>query len=181
MARRFTLRSSHLLMWSSPLLLLVLVFTISSRPLRPVTTSTTLPTATTTTRPTASTTTTDPATTTTDPATTTTGADRSATTSTLATTTTHASSGDSTTTSVVASERVDGGELSLSQPNAVVPLRGPGEWTLASSQAVASTLICAGRVHGVAATFRLAVGQSCQLNIVVNTGAPTTWTLNAVR
>ena len=174
MARRFTLRSSHLLMWSSPLLLLVLVFTISSRPLRPVTTSTTLPTATTTTRPTASTTTTDPATTTT-------GADRSATTSTLATTTTHASSGDSTTTSVVASERVDGGELSLSQPNAVVPLRGPGEWTLASSQAVASTLICAGRVHGVAATFRLAVGQSCQLNIVVNTGAPTTWTLNAVR
>ena len=185
MPRPFTLRSSHLLMWSSPLLLLVLVFTITSRPLHPSASTTSLAHTTTTAtagRPTTTTTTTTSTTSTTSTTTVTPATTTTTTTSIDQPTTTRAGASDvSTTTSVVASELVDGGRLDLAHPNEVVPLGGPGQWSLTSSEPVVSTLICAGHGKVVATTFRLAAGQTCQLNIVVDTGAPTQWALNAVR
>jgi hypothetical protein len=76
---------------------------------------------------------------------------------------------------------VASGSLSLSQPNAVEPLRGPGAWVLRSSHNVSSSLLCGPRDEVVTSIIRLAAGQNCQLNIIVDTGVRTTWTLNTVR
>ena len=179
--RRFTLRSSHLLMWSSPLLLLVLVFTLNSRPLHPVTSTTTAKTTTSRAPSVTSTTTTTTTTITSKPPATTTTANLAVTTTTAA----RAHSSNSTTTSVAATALASGenraGALTLAFPEAVVPLHGPGQWSLNATHAIASELICGSHSLAVTTLAELGSNQSCQLAITVATGAPTTWTLRAVR
>jgi hypothetical protein len=185
-------------MWSSPLLLLVLVFTLNSRPLHPATAA---PTTSTTATPTTSTTsgpgptTTSPATTTstttTEPATESTTSTTPATTP--ATTTLNPPSGITTTTigdrgatssgsieANGASSVVDSGHLSLSAPAALVPLSGPGRWSVAASHPVTLTVLCGSRSGTVNGSWQLAADQKCQLDITIATGAPTSWSLHRV-
>ena len=202
--RRFTLRTSHLLMWSSPLLLLVLVFTLNSRPLHATTTTTTTTTTATTTtlRPLRTSTSTTAHTPTSTglaiaphtPATSST-APTPTSTSTITTTPTTSSpvvattsvprahSSVSTTTSVVASVSAENrtGVLTLDSPEAVFPLRGPGQWSVVADHAVTTELICGSQSRDVVGTVRVAATQTCQLAITIATGAPTSWILRAVR
>ncbi|HEY5302837.1 MAG TPA: hypothetical protein VIJ86_02120 [Acidimicrobiales bacterium] len=88
-------------------------------------------------------------------------------------------------TSVVTSAHSAGarlrGDLSLDSPAAVVPLRGPGQWTLTTSRAVATTLLCGSHSSDVVNTVRVSTNQTCQLDITVTTGAPTAWTLTPIQ
>lgn len=195
MARRpFTLRSTHLLMWSSPLLLLVLVFTLTARPLHVSPTSTTTPS---TTERSLTTTTQDSTTTTRNhnqnSATTSTSTSTSTTTSTMnptpAMTLTSgvplAHSYGVTTTSVAAIVTLGAltarGELTLASPTVVLPLRGPGQWALESSHAVTTSLQCGAQSVVVVALVRIVRSQVCLLDIAVKREAPITWTLHAAR
>ena len=73
------------------------------------------------------------------------------------------------------------GSLDLNSPNDVVPLSGPGNWSVVATHPVALSLNCAGRLRTVSADWSLPHGQDCQLNIVVDTGATTAWTLSVTR
>ena len=197
-------------MWSSPLLLLVLVFTLNSRPLHVEPTTSSGPSTTTTSRATSSTTTTpsitmpagrfgpepkkgakstEVTTTTaaivtsvsmTDPKSTTTTQPRVATRPSP-----RANSSASTTTSVAASEVLGAleasGQLTLAQPNAVLPLRGPGHWVLLSSHEVTRTLQCGSRSVALSERIVIATNQRCLLNVAVQKEAPTSWTLRTDR
>lgn len=187
-------------MWSSPLLLLVLVFTLTSRPLHPSTTTSTTPrpvvtlpheatpTTITTVSPSTTTSTTLVVPTTRGPARVDTSPATRRTTNRVAVTKTAARSAPSSgviATSVVANanaRRVDlRGALSLNSPAALVPLSGPNQWTLVATHRVTSTLLCGSRSSAVDTTVRVSRNQTCQLDITVATGAPTAWTLRLVQ
>ena len=168
----FSLKSAHLLMWSSPILLLILVFTLTSAssPHRPATTtpstSTSLsvaasPTVTTTTpqRPTSTVTT------------------RLAVVSSSNVT-------DSTTrpvapvTNASALNGALAGSLSPQIALVDVPLRGPGSWSLATSGPTNQVLICAGQSSPVTSQVVVGATQSCQLEITSTSAeASLTWQL----
>ena len=177
MSRRTPLKATHVLMWSSPVLLLVLVFTLGSnsggaRPLS--TTTTTAPMQSTTSI--AHTTTTVRTVTTTVPETTppTTLPARSG--SAAPTTTTvpaHAPThGTSATNAAVA------GTLSASLNEVAVPLSGPGTWTLTTTGATTQRLYCSSQSTPVNATVVVGAGVTCQFEIAAtDPGAPLTWQL----
>ena len=220
-------------MWSSPLLLLVLVFTLNSHPVtrdtspasaatattmgEPSTTSTrhasngphhtttpkgvrTPPSTSSATNPSTTLTTTTTTTTTPTPTTTPTTTPRAtsrvtpvatatsttltkATTTKTATTLASPSSRDSTANSVAVNVGVAsvGGRLTLTTPAALIPLRGPGQWTLDADHPVATTLLCGAHSDTVSLAVRIVGRQNCLLDINVTTGAPTAWTLRAAR
>jgi len=172
-------------MWSSPLLLLVLLFTLTatSKPStrlvivhEPSTVSSTSPTTTTVV---GSTTSTAP--------TTTTSVVRS-TTSTM-TNETHFAVATSSIVrspahapSVSVSSGVITGSLSRAFAVAVVPLRGPGTWTLSSSAPIIAQLLCPNVSGPVNALIVVNGVQSCQLKLIsANAEVSPTWQLTPLR
>jgi len=161
-------------MWSSPLLLLVLVFTLTGSSTTPaghhlesgaraVTTSTR-----------ESTTSTVPVTSTTPPP--------------VATTTILKNSSVSVTNSTVKptgpvpSTNVANGELEGSVSSALrevdIPLQGPGIWTLSTTSPSLNHLECPTSMRGVGNYIALLTSESCQLQIAsATTGASLTWLL----
>jgi hypothetical protein len=206
MRRPHSLKSAHWVMWSSPVLLLVLVFTLtassSSTPPRHLATHAT---SSTTTVPTATSTSTTlapvaakpshPATTTTVPTTkVTTPRSRPAFAATTITTyppptnVNRASNSSSGTDSSVksnangsaenASNDVVSGQLSPELAVADVPLRGPGTWAVASSAPLSVTLTCAGTTITVQTQFEIAAHTSCQITITApSSNQNVTWEL----
>ena len=185
--KHFSLRSAHLVMWSSPLLLLVLLFTLTatSKPStrlvivhEPSTVSSTSPT-TTTPAVVGSTTSTAP--------TTTTSVVRS-TTSTMTNATHFAVATGSIVRSparapsVSVSSGVVTGALSRAFAVAVVPLRGPGTWTLSSSAPINAQLLCPNVSGPVNALIVVNGVQSCQLKLTsANAEVSPTWQLTPLR
>src|SRR5674476_503294 len=161
--KHFSLRSAHLVMWSSPLLLLVLLFTLTatSKPStrlvivhEPSTVSSTSPT---TTQP---------------------EVVNSTTTSTAPTTTTSMTNethfavatgsivrSPARAPSVSVSSGVVTGALSRAFAVAVVPLRGPGMWTLTSSAPITAQLLCPDVSGPVNALIVVNGAQRCQLKL----------------
>ena len=183
--KHFSLRSAHLVMWSSPLLLLVLLFTLTatSKPStrlvivhEPSTVSSTSPTTTTVV---GSTTSTAP--------TTTTSVVRS--TTTTMTNETHFAVATSSIVrspahapSVSVSSGVVTGALSRAFAVAVVPLRGPGTWTLSSSAPIIAQLLCPNVSGPVNALIVVNGVQSCQLKLIsANAEVSPTWQLTPLR
>lgn len=171
-SHRYSFRSAHLVMWSSPLLLLVLVFTLTN--------STKTPAATTAHHPSPDQTSTSapPATTSTVAASTTT-----TTTSEASATPSYSATGSTATPvapasgSNVSSGGLEG-NLDHAFPVAVVPLQGPGTWTLVTSAAVRSLLNCATTSSSVTGRVVIAQSQSCQLEITSsNPEVSQTWQL----
>jgi len=74
-----------------------------------------------------------------------------------------------------------GGHLTLATPAALIPLSGPGQWTLDADHPVATTLLCGAHSDAVSLSVRIVGRQKCLLDINVATGAPTAWTLRAAR
>jgi hypothetical protein len=186
--KHFSLRSAHLVMWSSPLLLLVLLFTLTatSKPStrlvivhEPSTVSSTSPTTTTTPAVVGSTTSTAP--------TTTTSVVRS--TTTTMTNETHFAVATSSIVrspahapSVSVSSGVVTGALSRAFAVAVVPLRGPGTWTLSSSAPIIAQLLCPNVSGPVNALIVVNGVQSCQLKLTsANAEVSPTWQLTPLR
>src|SRR5664279_911698 len=185
--KHFSLRSAHLVMWSSPLLLLVLLFTLTatSKPStrlvivhEPSTVSSTSPT---TTKPAvvSSTTSTAP--------TTTTSVMRSTTTTMTNETHFAVATGSIVRSpahapSVSVSSGVVTGALSRAFAVAVVPLRGPGTWTLSSSAPINAQLLCPNVSGPVNALIVVNGVQSCQLKLTsANAEASPTWQLTPLR
>jgi hypothetical protein len=180
--QRFSIRGAHLLMWSSPLLLLVLVFTLRGSNTTPEVhhlanvvhdnTTTTLASTTTTSRATSPT----------------------STTATVAMpTTTHPpsrSSGvaTSSTAKVTASEPsanvtsgVLEGQLSLALGVVDIPLQGPGIWTLSTTAPSVNQVDCPTSTRSVSTYIAVVNSQHCQLQISpATTGASLTWLLTPV-
>lgn len=174
-----SLKSTHLLMWSSPVLLLVLVFTLTSSARMPAApTSTTMTSA---------------------PRTTTTVADarNSSTPPTTSTTTTIAlahpteTSFDSVTSSTVRSAAPAPSAPAMSGALAGVlesgsrvdvPLLGPGAWTLLTSVSAAAFLNCGSASEPLSGRVVVGPDQSCQLEITSTAvGTPTAWQLVPTR
>ena len=186
--KHFSLRSAHLVMWSSPLLLLVLLFTLTatSKPStrlvivhEPSTVSSTSPT------------TTQPAvvnsTTTSTAPTTTTSVVRSTTTTTTNETHFAVATGSTVRSparapNVSVSSGVVTGALSRAFAVAVVPLRGPGTWTLSSSAPIIAQLLCPNVSGPVNALIVVNGVQSCQLKLTAaNAEVSPTWQLTPLR
>ncbi len=191
--RRFTLRTSHLLMWSSPLLLLVLVFTMNSRPLHAAraTGSTVSPTMTTGAATGTTSTPRTPRIAPRRPATraAATAPGRSTIPRTVpphAETTSgppaHSAAVTATSVarSVIVATVLHSGQLTLGSPEAILPLHGPGRWSLVDDHAVSSSLVCATVSSPVSDVVTVSTSQTCQLAITIATGAPTTWTLRNI-
>jgi hypothetical protein len=203
-----SLKSTHWVMWSSPVLLLVLVFTLtassSSTPPRHLDSLTVPPeSAPLHTRTPSPPTTTAPVTTTTSPIS---HRKRATTTRHVADTTspTYVSTPSAPTTIAVpdknssgvtvsnvkssvnasadsASSGVVSGQLNPTLDVADVPLRGPGTWNVATSAPVTVTLTCAGATIAVDGQFEIAPRTTCQVTIA--TMAPNrsvTWELTPV-
>ena len=183
--KHFSLRSAHLVMWSSPLLLLVLLFTLTatSKPStrlvivhEPSTVSSTSPTTTTVV---GSTTSTAP--------TTTTSVVRSTTTTMTNETHFAVATGSivrspARAPSVSVSSGVVTGALSRAFAVAVVPLRGPGTWTLSSSAQIIAQLLCPNVSGPVNALIVINGVQSCQLKLTsANAEVSPTWQLTPLR
>ena len=183
-SQRYSIRSAHLVMWSSPLLLLVLVFTLTnSTPAPGNSDKKHHPSA-------LSSTTTSRATSFTTPVTTIRPRVTS-TTSTAPTTTTSEASANpyggsisSTATSVALAPNVNASSGALEgtlNPNlevADVPLQGPGTWTLATSAQSHSRLSCSSVSEAVVARVSILSTQSCQLVITsFSPGVSQTWQL----
>lgn len=162
---------AHVLAWSSPLLLLVLLFTVTSRT-PPATTSGAASTVgpTTTSRP-SPTTTGRPAVPPTRPP---------ATTSEPRSSVATASNGRSPASALsesVASGSLEG-TLSAGFAVAVVPLQGPGTWTLGGSSTISALLDCPSVSGPVVGVVVIADRQSCQLELTsTNVEASPTWQL----
>jgi hypothetical protein len=174
------LKSTHLLMWSSPILLVVLVFTLTSssghatRATVPSTTS--VPASTTTVRATAATTTSTPRTAPQPP-------------SAIAPVVSNYVSVTSSTVKSVApapnvrpSSGVLAGTLSPELGVVDVPLQGPAAWILTTSAPTRQTLSCGPQT--IPATNHVEVGanQSCQLEIAsMAVGTSIEWQLTPTR
>jgi hypothetical protein len=182
----FSLKSAHLLMWSSPLLLLILVFTLTSPPApRAPEVSSPPPSST------SPVSTQVPNTTTTSLATTTPSAKvKVAAKTTVTTWLVVTNFSNVTTTSVkrvapISNANALSGELSGALgpgfESVDVPLLGPGTWTLAASASTDQSLSCGGDASPVASQIVVGSNQSCQLEIA-STSAETslTWQLTPV-
>ncbi|MGA2969910.1 MAG: hypothetical protein ABSE75_08900 [Acidimicrobiales bacterium] len=185
MARKLSsLRSAHLLMWSSPLLLVVLVFTLTSSASPRTTQALNRPPTTTSTVPIVV-----PASPTTS-TTTTTLLPKKAPTVTAAKTTSKkkfSSATDSNAKSVAppssttVSNSVLSGSLSSAFAVADVPLRGPGLWTLATSTPITAQLLCTSRTVSVSRRVVIMTNQSCQLQLTsTNPEVSPTWQLTPI-
>src|SRR5665213_908869 len=157
--KHFSLRSAHLVMWSSPLLLLVLLFTLTATS-KPSTRLVIVHAPSTTTSVVRSTTTTM------------TNETRFAVaTSSIVRSPAHAPS-------VSVSSGVVTGALSRAFAVAVVPLRGPGTWTLSSSAPIIAQLLCPNVSGPVNALVVVNGVQSCQLKLTsANAEVSPTWQL----
>ena len=193
MARaHFSLKSTHLIMWSSPILLVVLVFTLTSAapPNDPAASSH---------RPSsksAATTTTSTPTTTSTSTTTTTAATkppshRSPSTTLVTTTPQVALSSSVVTTTTVrrtnaapnasAMNAGSSGELAPGFEVVDVPLRGPGSWTFSASASTSQSLQCGAQTSPVFQQVVVGATQSCQLVISsTSSKASLTWQLTRV-
>jgi hypothetical protein len=164
-------RAAHLVMWSSPLLLLILVFTLTNASNAPTPSSTTLTTTTSSnTQPPATTTTASLAPRTTQSSTrspvTTTSAPNVVTTSEpYATTTSSIVKSLALAPSASVSNGALAGTLSTAQPVVDIPLEGPGSWSITTSAPVLEVLACDGANRSVATQFSISRRQSCQLVI----------------
>jgi hypothetical protein len=182
MARKLSsLRSAHLVMWSSPLLLVVLVFTLtttSSPPtrqsLRPQHSSTT---STSTTVATPSTTTTAPVKARHPKVTRVPSVNK----------TKYADVIEPNASRSVAppSESVSSGVLSGSLSSgfqvADVPVQGPGLWTLTTSNPIDARLLCVSRTVSVHRRLVIMTGQRCQLQLTsTNPEVSPTWQLTPI-
>src|ERR1700722_714944 len=179
----FSLKSAHLLMWSSPLLLLVLVFTLTSTsaPSAPVASSpppsstspiTTLVPSSTTTPTTKATTPVIVIAKTTE--------------TTLSTTSVEKSFSSATTTtvkpvaSIPSASAMNGalsGTLAPGFEVVDVPLLGPGDWTLSATAPTTQTLDCGGDASPVVNQVVVGQGQNCQLVIASSSAGTSTWQL----
>ncbi len=177
-SHRYSFRSAHLVMWSSPLLLLVLVFTLTNSTKTPASSApahhTSQPTSPTTSVPVA----------TTSRATVTTVAKSATTTTSAASVAPYADTTSSIARSVAlapsanASSGALEGILDRSFPVADVPLQGPGSWTLTTSAATRSLLACSAASSPVATRVVIKISQSCQLEITSSSpGVSQTWQL----
>ena len=186
MLRVTSLRAAHLVQWSSPILLLVLVFTVSSPPkvvartsrvasrdevrvvrLKPTTTTTATSRSTTPTEPVPTTITTTPSTRT-------------------ATATARSSSPSLTTTAAIepspASSLIGGaasGALVGSLPSAgateEVPMQGPGTWTVQSSAPMLEQLTCSGSTVVVGGSISIDTLTTCRLLLTSQSVGPVHW------
>jgi hypothetical protein len=164
-------RAAHLVMWSSPLLLLILVFTLTNASSTPTSSPTTLSATTGSTLLLPSTTTTAvSAPRTTLPST------RAGATTTSAPNVVPPSEPYATTTSSIvksialapsasASNGALAGTLSAAQPVVDIPLEGPGSWSITTSAPALEVLACNGANRSVATQFSISGRQSCQLVI----------------
>ncbi len=176
-SRRRLPRGAHVLMWSSPLLLLVMLFTLSATSTVPSTSTSTPPSG-----PTTSTSRAPSTSTTTGPTTTVAGRP-----STPSPTTTLASSGPRSSSSTAGSGppaasaaawRPRNGALSgtLREGGSVaVPLGGPAHWRLQSGEPVIATLRCPLATTSILGTVEVPSHATCQLEL--HAPATTTWTL----
>ena len=177
-------RGAHLLMYSSPLLLIVMIITLPSATkthvaLRPanvahVVTTTTLENTTTTYAP-AHSKATNPTTPTTSvaPRAATPVPKRLSAITTNLTVSASASAPDDN----VASSEVEGLVSPLS-PVAVIPLQGPGIWTITTSSPSVNEMVCASTTRRVESFVALLSAQSCQLQVTsVTSGASLSWLL----
>src|ERR1019366_7724550 len=184
MARKLSsLRSAHLVMWSSPLLLVVLVFTLtttSSPPNRP---SLSLHLSTTTSTPT-STTLATPTTTTTAPVTPHHSKVKpvlSASRTKYADVTAPNPSPAAAPPSESVSSGVLSGSLSPGFQVADVPVQGPGLWTLTTSTPIDARLLCTSRTVSVHRRLVIMTGQRCQLQLTsTNPEVSPTWQLTPI-
>ena len=189
-----SLKSTQWVMWSSPILLLVLVFTLSASTGSPrarassthaVTTSSTSTVASTTlttTPPTTPVTTSaaTPTTPTTSPST-----NRVTTLSTNGQRAVNSSSATASNVGFVASAPAESasngalrGTITPAEGLAAVPLAGPATWTLTASATVASSLECGGATVVVTSPFVVGGGEDCQLTLVPNQpSSSVTWEL----
>lgn len=173
---------SQLVMWSSPVLLLVMLFsmTTSARAQRSPhvtvsprgeTTSREARSTSTTVTPSTSTTTTTPSSTTTAPAP---SPARRASNSFTATASNESSNGSGVGVNV--SSGVVAGVLAGGQA-VDVPLNGPGSWTLAASAPVLTRLVCPRANTSFADLVVIDTSQTCQLLVTSSTSSATSWRL----
>jgi len=174
-----SIKSSHLVMWSSPVLLLVLVFTLTSTssPARPralarpissprssATTSTTTTLATATLKRTTSTTT---------PATK--GPN-------FVDVTESTAKAPEPALGAVAPSGVLSGALNATFDVADIPVRGPGLWTLTTSSPLRAHLTCASAVAPVGRRVVIWTSESCQLQLTsTDPEVSPTWQLTPTR
>ncbi len=180
----FSLKSAHLLMWSSPILLLVLVFTLTATSPRGHAASSPPPSSTSpvTTQVPVSTTSTIATSTPSTPV-----IVAAKTTKTTRTTSSVARNySDATTSSVkpvapISNANAMSGELSGTLAPGIesvdVPLLGPGNWTLSTSAATDQSLSCGSDASPVVNQVVVGSGQSCQLEITSTSTGTSTWQL----
>ncbi len=181
MARRpLPPRGTQLVMWSSPILLLVLVFTLTAHPTSAsrrvartptqahhrATTLAGTPTTASTTTVVTTTSTTVP------PPRLSSGATSGATYAAPIATTAKSFAPDA---SANASSGVIAGHLTITDNVAVVPLDGPGTWTLAASHPLVAQLQCPSASTPVNQQITIDAPLSCQLELIATTA--TAWTL----
>ena len=177
MARRpLPPRGTQLVMWSSPILLLVLVFTLTAHP-----TSASRRVARTPTRahrratPLAGTPTTASTTTVVTTTSTTVPPPRLSSGATYAAPIATTAKSFAPDASANASSGVIAGHLTTTDNVAVVPLDGPGTWTLAASHPLVAQLQCPSASTPVNQQITIDAPLSCQLELIATTA--TAWTL----
>lgn len=194
-----SLKSTQWVMWSSPLLLLVLVFTLSAstnpphsrvtQPLAVTTSTMALTVAPTTTTSTTAPRRAPPATTTT--ITTITTLPASSTKSAATTTRTGGLSGANSSNvtasnvgfvasapAVSASSGALRGSITPALGVAVVPLAGPATWLLSAGADLDATLQCGGATVAVESPFVVGAGENCQLTLApIDSSLTVTWLL----
>lgn len=75
-----------------------------------------------------------------------------------------------------------GGRLTSAFPVATVPLQGPGSWTLATGAGVQSELVCANVSVQIATRVTIATDLSCQLEITSSKpGVSQSWQLTPIQ
>ncbi len=181
-----SLKSTHWVIWSSPLLLLVLVLTLTAStprhdPASPTTTSTTTvplrhvahPHHTTSTTPKKKT----------AEATSPSGRARTSAPSDDVSSSSTASSDRpiASASAVTAASGALSGQLGPSFESAEVPFEGPGTWTIAASAPVRATLLCQGTAIDLTSEFTVGARDYCQLSLSPATpGASLTWQVTPV-
>src|SRR5665213_1754458 len=180
----FSLKSAHLLMWSSPLLLIILVFTLTTGSTPRVPAASSRPPSSTspvTTQVPNSTTSTIPTTRASAPVIVT--AKATAPTQTAPSTTRSTSSVDNsfssvTTTNANAMSGELSGTLNPGFESVDVPLLGPGNWTLSASGPTSQSLNCGADTSPVELQVVVGSNQSCQLEITsTSVGTSLSWQL----
>ncbi len=183
MLRVTSLRAAHLVLWSSPILLLVLVFTVSSPPTTTAHARVTTPRSASTLRSTTTTTTAATMPSTSGRAsgpTPTAPLSRRA----LAIATPGAPSPTTTVAtappadSSLVANAVSGalvGDLSSSGATEDVPIQGPGSWLIESSAPMLAQLFCPGWTESVSTTVTINSLTTCRIHLINWSNAPLRW------